>query len=114
MVGVGPQHCTVRAVVLLGLPATLWSYTKVASSLRFRLAEGHGRPAGSGASPWDSSRATFTTSHGGGDLGYRLLAAGLLVVSGAIDYDRLGGAVQAAYDQASDDLEDASLGSPRP
>jgi len=97
------------------VPATLWSYTKIASSLRFRLAEGHGRPAGSGASPWDSSRRNVRPPpHGGGDLGYRLLAAGLLVVSGAIDYDRLGGAVQAAYDQASDDLEDASLGSPRP
>ena len=38
---------------------------------------------------------------GGGDLGYRLLAAGLLMVTGVIDYDRLGPAMRAAYDQAS-------------
>jgi hypothetical protein len=39
--------------------------------------------------------------HGGGDLGYRLLAAGLLMVSGVIDYDQLGQALRAAYDRAS-------------
>ena len=39
--------------------------------------------------------------HGGGDLGYRLLAAGLLMVTGVVDYDQLGPAVRAAYDRAS-------------
>jgi hypothetical protein len=39
--------------------------------------------------------------HGGGDLGYRLLAAGLLMVTGVIDYNQLGPAVRAAYDRAS-------------
>ena len=38
---------------------------------------------------------------GGDELGYRILAAGLLMVTGVIDDDRLGPAMRAAYDNAS-------------
>jgi hypothetical protein len=54
------------------------------------------------ASCWGIAGEAFAhLPHGGGDLGYRLLAAGLLMVTGVIDYDRLGPAMRAAYDQAS-------------
>ena len=50
--------------------------------------------------------------HGGGDLGYRLLAAGLLMVTGVIDYDRLGPAMRAAYDHASNPTGEPKISRP--
>ena len=52
----------------------------------------------SGTSPAKPSR---TSLKAGGDLGYPILAAGLLMVTGVIDDDRLGPAMRAAYDNAS-------------
>ena len=67
------------------------------------------RPAEVTVSPHDRAQAVGDIAgeafahlpHRGGELGYRLLAAGLLMVSGVIDYDRLGPALRAASDRAS-------------
>jgi hypothetical protein len=42
---------------------------------------------------------------GGGDLGYRMIAAGLLLTTGVVDYDELGQAVQAGYERGKGSLE---------